>query len=87
MNTLLLSNHIIADWYSFCQEIVIDSFDQKLTNLGLIGGPGIDESKFGKPKYHKGRRVLGHWVLGMIANESEDHRFEICPISDDCPKI
>lgn len=90
MNTLLLSNHTIADWYTFCRKIVIDSFDQKLTNLGLIGGPGIvvqiDESKFGKRKYHKGRRVLGHWVLGMIANESEDLRIEICPISDDCPE-
>ncbi len=33
-----------------------------------IGGPGIeceiDESKFGKRKYHRGHRVEGNWVFG-----------------------
>ena len=35
-----------------------------------IGGPGIvvgvDESKFGKRKYHRGRKVDGCWVFGGI---------------------
>ena len=35
-----------------------------------IGGPGIiveiDESKFGKRKYHRGHRVDGVWVLGFV---------------------
>ncbi|XP_071093641.1 uncharacterized protein [Haliotis cracherodii] len=39
-----------------------------------IGGPGttveIDESKFGKRKYHRGKRVEGVWVLGGIERES-----------------
>ena len=36
----------------------------------MIGGPGveieidIDESKFGRRKYNRGRVVDGHWVLG-----------------------
>lgn len=34
----------------------------------IIGGPGveveIDESKFGKRKFHRGRVVEGHWVFG-----------------------
>ena len=35
-----------------------------------LGGVGeiveIDESKFGKRKYHRGKRVVGKWVLGGI---------------------
>ena len=35
-----------------------------------IGGEGIivevDESKFGKRKYHRGHRVDGVWVLGLV---------------------
>ena len=36
----------------------------------MIGGPGveveIDESKFGKIKYNRGRQVEGHWVFGGV---------------------
>lgn len=39
-----------------------------------IGGKGktvqIDESKFGKRKYHRGHHVEGQWVFGGIDNES-----------------
>jgi transposase-like protein len=50
---------------------------------GQIGGVGVivqvDESKFGRRKYKKGRRTEGHWVLGLIADGSEDLRLAICP--------
>ena len=50
---------------------------------GQLGGPGtiiqIDESKFGKRKFNRGRRVEGHWVLGAIQNGSEDFRLIVCP--------
>jgi len=39
-------------------------------NLYEMGGPGhivqIDDSKFGKRKYNKGKRVEGVWVFAMI---------------------
>lgn len=41
---------------------------EMIDNMEPIGGPGkiveIDESKFGKRKYHKGHRVKGQWVFG-----------------------
>ena len=39
-----------------------------------IGGEGravqIDESKFGKSKYHRGHHVEGQWVFGGIESDS-----------------
>ena len=44
-----------------------------------IGGPGhfveIDESKFGKRKFHKGKRVVGCWVVGGIDRQTKDTFF------------
>ncbi|XP_049302839.1 uncharacterized protein LOC125775847 isoform X2 [Bactrocera dorsalis] len=78
-----LSSGTISDWYSYCREaVVIFQLDHQEVK-GKIGGPGkvvqIDESKFEKRKYNKGRRVEGHWVLGMIEDGSEDLRLEVCP--------
>ena len=45
-----------------------------------IGGIGkrlmnqIDESKFGKRKYSRGRRVEGQWVFGGIEEEGRGRR-------------
>ena len=42
----------------------------------VIGGPGaeveIDESKFGKRKYNRGRMVDGHWVFGGMERVTEE---------------
>jgi hypothetical protein len=47
-----------------------------------IGGPGhiveIDECKFGKRKYDRGRRVLGKWILGEYCRTSGQCFLEEC---------
>lgn len=60
-----------VDWDSFCREVCeITMFDSN----EKIGGEGkivqIDESKFGKRKYHRGHHVEGQWVFGGIEQGS-----------------
>ncbi|KAF0691177.1 DDE Tnp IS1595 domain-containing protein, partial [Aphis craccivora] len=60
-----------VDWASFHREIV---FDGMIIRHKKIGGEGkvveIDESKFGKRKYHRGHRVEGQWVFGGVERET-----------------
>ena len=39
----------------------------------------IDEAKFGKQKYNRGRLVEGSWILGGIQRHSDDCFLAICP--------
>ena len=53
-----------------CMNIVFDDSSE------MIGGEGkiveIDESKFGKQKYNRGRLVEGQWVLGGVCREDKE---------------
>ena len=64
LDVVELSVKTVADWFSFSREVIIDYVDR---NSEAIGGPGktveIDEAKFGKRKYQRGRFVQGCWVL------------------------
>lgn len=59
------------EWAKMFRAVLLDSF---IFNAPQIGGRGktveIDESKFGKRKYHRGRRVDGTWIFGGIERES-----------------
>lgn len=74
------SSHTIVDWFNFCREVCITILTQDNTK---IGGQGhvveIDESKFGKRKYNRGRRVDGCWVLGGIDRTTRQTFFQIVP--------
>ena len=72
------SDHTIVDWYNFAREVCAEILENRSEK---IGGPGkhveIDESKFGKRKYHRGKRVAGVWVFGGIERESKKCFFKI----------
>ena len=63
----------VVDWFNFCREVCSEVIENENVK---IGGPGKtvekDESKFGKRKYHKGRRKEGAWVFGGIERESKN---------------
>ena len=68
MNRTGLSNKTVTDWMRYTRDMCVTMIDEADT---IIGGPGveveIDESKFAKRKYNKGRRKGdGSWVFGAI---------------------
>ena len=72
-----ISHTTIVDWYNFSREVCISILE---VYSRQIGGPGkvveIDESKFGKRKFHKGRRVDGVWVFGGIQRDTKECFFK-----------
>lgn len=72
------SAHTIADWYNFAREVCVEIIKCENEQIGGVGKEiEIDESKFGKRKYHRGKRVEGVWVFGGIERESKKCFFEI----------
>ncbi|XP_076106327.1 uncharacterized protein LOC143074994 [Mytilus galloprovincialis] len=73
---LSICNQTIVAWYNYCREVCIEILE---IDSEKIGGENviveIDESKFGKRKYHKGRRVEGQWVFGGIERDSKKSFF------------
>ena len=67
-------NHTTVDWYNYCREICVLVLNDE--DVERIGGVGkiveIDESKFGKRKYNRGRRVEGQWVFGGVERGSDN---------------
>ena len=78
MHELKLSKRTVTEWFMFCREACIYSIMDKSEP---IGGNGveveIDESKFGKHKYHWGHRVEGQWVFGGREKYNKPHIFMI----------
>ena len=74
-----LSETTVCDYYNFFREVCLDVLDSKKCEFGVIGGPGtiveIDESKFGKRKYNRGKHVDGVWVFGGIERGNQGNCF------------
>ncbi|XP_030752315.1 uncharacterized protein LOC115879561 [Sitophilus oryzae] len=72
MRELSCSAHTIVDWSSFCREICINWCTRTSVPLGGIGRiVEIDETKFGKRKYNRGRIIEGQWVFGGFERETK----------------
>jgi len=78
-----LSPHTVVDFYNFLREVCCVILQEQSEP---IGGPGkvveIDESKFGKRKYNKGKRVEGQWVFGGIERDSCPTKCFFVPVDD-----
>ena len=76
-----LSTATICDWLTYLREIQLEALIRH--SSGKIGGPNytveIDEAKFGKRKYNRGRVVEGQWVVGGICRETGDIFVALCP--------
>jgi len=70
-----LSNKTVTDFYNFCHKVCVVILED---HSEQIGGPGriveIDESKFGKRKFNRGKKVDGVWVFGGIERDSDTPR-------------
>ncbi|KAL5489109.1 hypothetical protein EMCRGX_G018164 [Ephydatia muelleri] len=64
-----ISRKTAVDWYNFVRDVCAQYY---IDHPAVIGEPNveveIDESKFGKRKYNRGRTVDGHWVFGNLQN-------------------
>lgn len=72
INNEKTSSETVCDWYTYCMELCCEIVSE---NTRPIGGVGftveVDEGKFGKRKYNRGRFVDGQWVLGGICRETK----------------
>ena len=79
-----VSNQTAVDYFERLEDLVSLMIDNQNCK---IGGPGviveIDESKFGKRKYHRGHRVVGTWVIGGFERINEKSIFAISATSRD----
>ena len=64
-------------------SIIREQIAADVQTSSKIGGPGtvveVDEAKFGKRKYNRGRMVRGSWVIGGIQRGTDSCFMEICP--------
>ena len=78
---LQLTTKTVCKWAEKCRQVV---YDHLFSHPEKIGGPGVivevDESMFGRRKYHRGHRVDGHWVFGGI--EANTGKSFFIPVAD-----
>ncbi len=67
-----IAEHTIVDWCHFCREVCAGWFNDH-TGADKVGTVvEIDESMFGKRKYHVGRVAQGKWVIGGVERGTDN---------------
>ena len=67
-----LCGKTISRYYSAFRRQILSNLDEIENQIGDEGiEVEIDESKFGKQKYHRGHRVEGVWILGGVKRTLE----------------
>ncbi|KAF8777106.1 putative transposase-like protein like [Argiope bruennichi] len=75
-----IARQTATDWISFCREVCACMLVNESVTLGWQGKiVEIDESKFGKRKYNKGKRVEGAWVFGGVERDSNKCFMAVVP--------
>lgn len=78
MDELECSSRTVVDWCNFCREVCSTWAERQDFHIGGVGKTvEIDESKIGKRKYNRGRRVEGQWVFGGVERESSKYNIII----------
>ena len=78
-----ISAPTVIDFYNFCREVCTILIEDESEQIGGVGKiVEVDESKFGRRKYHKGRRVEGVWVFGGIERDSNPPKCFFVPVQD-----
>lgn len=69
-----LCSKTVVDWFSFIREVIVHYVERNSQKIGGIGKVvEIDEAKFGRRKYNRGRLLKGRWVLGGIEREADEN--------------
>lgn len=80
-NKLEMSSCTITYWSNFIREALLSWC---IENSKQIGGSNriveIDEAKFGKRKYHRGRVIDGQWFFGGFERDSKE--LFVIPVPD-----
>ena len=77
----VLSENTVRRLYT----IIRQQMAEELATSNMIGGPGrvveLDEAKFGKQKYNRGRLVEGTWVIGGVERGSSSCFMKVLPLN------
>jgi hypothetical protein len=71
MNTKVYSSGTMLKWFKVYMDILVNDFSFSQVKIDGENIVECDESKFGKRKYHRGHRVEGVWVFGLVERTPE----------------